>query len=155
THSATVNRTKLSPVFPKSYKPTFKQLFETVARQTGSTMHYDPQEDFWVFDPPAMPLPYALNIAQGWRSEDNGLFVKYVPPLQPVGMDVYMLGTYSPADDVDLQHRIRDTLAMQFAVHFDPNVTPDKMTVQKVSGTDALYFESPATRPGVMWRQWS
>jgi hypothetical protein len=155
THSNSVNRTQLAPVFPKFYKPNFRQLFETIARQTHSTMHYDKDTDYWVFDPPAMPLPYSLEVAQGWKVEDNGLFVKYVPPLQPVGMDVYMLGTYSPPDDQSLANKVRDALALHFASTFDPTITPDKMTVENVAGTQALYFECPARKPGVTWRQWS
>jgi len=155
THDGPVNSTELSPVFPKFYHPTFAQIFETIARQTRSTMHYDQAEDFWVFDPPAMPLPYSLETPQGWRVEDIGLFVKYVPPSQPVGMDVYMLGTYSTANDPSLANKIRDALAEQFAGGLDPQATAAKMKPIRVADVEALYFECPAPRPGITWRQWS
>src|SRR4030095_6633761 len=155
TQDSRVNGTQLSPVFPDFYKPNFAQLFETIARQTRSTMHYDKGEDFWVFEHPAMPLPYSLETAQGWNVEDNGLFVKYVPPTQPVGMDVYLLGTYSTANDSSLANKVRDALAERFASAFDQQVTASKMTHQKVAGVDALYFECPTPRPGLTWRQWS
>src|SRR5262249_14882890 len=82
-------------------------------------------------------------------------FVEYIPTTQPVGMDVYMLGTYSTSNDDSLANKVRDALAERFARAFDPHIAASKMTHQKVAGVDALYFECPAPRPGLTWRQWA
>src|SRR5207244_1885953 len=87
--SPAVNAAKMQNVFPDFYKPTYRELFETIARQTKSHFRYDEKHALWLFEPVEAKLPYQLKRADGWQSEDRGSHVKYTPPTAPVGMDVY------------------------------------------------------------------
>lgn len=145
---------QLNTIHPSFYRPTVEELFDAAARQTGTTYrlgHYGG----WLFEPPAMPLPYTLTLADGWKADNRDLYVAYIPQVQPVGMDIYMLGRYSglSADD---ESKVRADLAMRFARSFDKSASAKNMDMKKVDGADALFFQadSPA-RPGNKWRQWA
>ena len=153
TNTSSVNKTTLLPVFPKTYAPSLAEAFENIARQTHSSMNYNAKTDYWVFDPPAMPLPFSLETAAGWKAVDRGLYVAYIPDIAPVGMDVYMMGRYT--DTKVKVNDIRNAIAMLFAAKFNPKVGPGDMKTVTVDGVEALFWESPAPSPGVTWRQWS
>ncbi len=157
TDSKDVGSTELHSVFPEFYKPTYREFFDAIARQTQSTWQPDPAHKQWFFSPPAAPLPYSIKLAQGWSSHDEGMYVGYVPPTAPVGMDVYMMGTYSanPPNATTLMKNVRSELAIQFARNVKPGVTPKDMKKVQIAGAEALYFEAPSPRPGTMWRQWA
>jgi hypothetical protein len=95
TESEEVNRTSLHSPFPEFYKPTWAELFGAIARQTKSSWNYDPKSDYWVFNKPSQPLPFTIDLAKGWKADDRGDYISYQPKIAPVGMDVYMMGTYS------------------------------------------------------------
>ncbi len=153
TNTSAVNKTSLLPVFPKTYAPTMAEAFESIARQTSTSVKYDSKADFWVFNPPAMPLPFLVEIEPGWKAIDHGLYVGYIPDIAPVGMDIYMMGRYS---DPKLKlNDIRNAIAMLFAAKFNPTVEPKDMKPVTISGAEALYWETPSPKPGVTWRQWS
>jgi hypothetical protein len=151
-----VNDTRLEWSFPAYYKPTWSELFDFIARQTGTSWKYDSIRDYWVFSKPAMKLPYEIDIANHWTSHDEGLYVGYTPPTAPVGMDIYALGLYSPelAQAPKMLEKVRNSWAMQFAEHFKRNVTINQMEKVIVDGAESLYFEAPAPREGFLWRQW-
>jgi len=53
TASKEVNQTSLTSPFPDFYKPTWREIFDSVARQTKSSWKHDPKRDYWVFAKPA------------------------------------------------------------------------------------------------------
>lgn len=156
TTSVEVSRTRLQTVHVKDYHPMQAELFESMARQTKSTLRYDPTFlSRWISAPPAMSLPYSLNIADDWKCEDRGLYVAYSPKVQPVGMDIYILGRYSGLSPEETR-QARNTNAMNFARMLDKSANIEAMKELKVDGCDAIYFETKAPgRPDCQWRQWS
>ena len=149
-----INRTRLNSICRKSHNLSFAELFEVLGRQTKSTPSYDAVSDCWNFKPPSMPLPYSLSIAPGWACEDRGQYECYIPKVQPVGMDIYMMGHFKNLEERDLKE-IRDEQALQFADKVKPGVTLADMKKTIVDGCEALYFRSPAPMPGRQWRQWA
>lgn len=153
-HNQDVYKSHLSDLHVRWYKPTRGEFFDAIARQTGTTCKYDPQVDRWVFDPPDTPLPYTLEMASGWKSRTRGIYVGYYPEIQPVGMDVYMMGKYSGLSNEE-QDKLIDEAGMMFAAKMKPGTTPKDFTETTVDGAKAKYFEVMSTSRGKQWRQWS
>ena len=153
--SKRINDTTLHSPFPDFYQPTWAESFDSIARQTQSTWHYDAARNCWVFAEPAAALPYHVDIAKGWRTEDRGMYVFYGPKDAPVGMDIYMLGRYSAKQDEQATFdRVREALALQFAGKFAPDISVDKMQKVRAGDSPAIYFETADTPQGIIWRQW-
>jgi hypothetical protein len=153
-----IGDTELHSPFPDFYKPTFKELLDTIALQTKSSWKYDSQRDFWVFAKPANPKPFAITLADKWIANDRGIYTSYKPPTYPVGMDIYYYGVYSVDDRKDepaLWEKIRNSWAIGFASNFKRGISITEMQKVGVDGVEALYFETPTPRPGVIWRQWA
>ena len=158
TNDQEIGATELHSPFPDFYKPTVKELLNTIALQSKSSWIYDSKTDYWTFAKPAAAKPYSLDLVDKWTSEDRGIYVKYTPPTHPVGMDIYYYGSYSadnPAQQTETWGRIRNSWAIGFASRAKRGVTVSEMQPVSVDGVEALFFESPAPRPGVTWRQWS
>jgi hypothetical protein len=156
TGDESINMTTLNSSFPDFYKPTWEELFDTIARQTKSSWKYDPARDFWVFAPPPRPMPFELTLAPGWKVHDEGPYIGYQPSIAPVGMDVYMLGHYSSTnkeEEAALFGRVKEALAVQFAKPFQKDVSPKDMTDVSVGKLRALHFQG-AGPTGIVWRQW-
>ena len=152
-----IAETELHSPFPEFYKPTVKELLATIALQTKSSCVYDSQTTYWTFAKPAAPKPFSLKLADKWTSDDRGFYVSYRPPSYPVGMDIYYYGSYSSEDSSQqtvMWERVRDSWATGFASRLRRGVTISEMQPALVDGVEALYFQAPAPRPGVMWRQW-
>jgi hypothetical protein len=149
---------ELHSPFPDFYKPTWKELFDTIALQTESGWKYDPQRNYWVFCKGANPKPFTITLVDKWSATDSGTYVSYKPTTYPVGMDIHYFGTYS-ADDLKqeaaLREKIRNSWATRFASRFKTDVSIADMQKMNVDGTEALYFQTPAPRNGVIWRQWA
>lgn len=149
---------KLGSPFPSDYKPTWKEVFDTVATQTQTSWSYDAKRNYWLFTPVKDALSYNIKIPDGWTSRNQGIYVSYKPPTFPVGMDIYQLGSYSaekPKDEAKLFEKIREDLALRFAKGFNPSIKAKDMQTFKIDGTDTLYFESPIPRrEDAIWRQW-
>jgi hypothetical protein len=157
TQSDRINQTTLHPASPRFYEPTWRELFDSIARQTKSTWKYDPARGYWVFAEPQKPLPYKLQLAAGWQPDDHGIEVVYRPPIAPVGMDIYWMGAYSAdiaKDAAALSERVRNELAVLFAKDFKKEITVKEMSVVAVGKADALYFQGFVPSNGITWRQW-
>ncbi|MCX7935300.1 MAG: hypothetical protein N3A66_08590 [Planctomycetota bacterium] len=76
--AAEILNTKLRPVFDEDYRPTFRELFEVIGRQTLSTWSYSAAHKAWLFAKPAPPPPLSMPLAAGWRIEDRGLAALYL-----------------------------------------------------------------------------
>ncbi len=153
-----IGAVKLSSPFPSFYKPTWRQMLDSIAIQTKSSWNYDSKRNFWVFAKPAIAKPYTITLADKWIAEDRGTYVSYKPPTFPVGMDIYYFGVYSADKEKEqaaLWEKIRDAWAVRFASSFKKNITVDEMQKTKVSEVDAAYLQSPTLPTGVVWRQWA
>ena len=158
TNDKEIGETELHSPFPDFYQPTIRELLNAIALQTNSSWTYDPQTDYWVFAKPPMRKPLAVSLAEGWVATDRGIYVGYKPPTYPVGMDIYYYGTYSsdnPAQQAVVWERVRNSWATGFASRFKGDVTIAEMQRVSVDGVEALYFQTPTPRPGVVWRQWA
>jgi hypothetical protein len=158
TDDGQIGDTDLHSPFPTFYKPTIRELFDTIAMQTGASWTYDPKTDYWVFAKPAKAKPFSITVADEWTSKDRGVYVSYKPPTYPVGMDIYYYGSYSAdkkADEAELWKQIRNSWAIGFASRAKRDVTIAEMSTVTIDGVEAVHFQSPAPRPGVVWRQWA
>ena len=111
-----------------------------------------------MFAKPANRKPFTINLADKWLAEDRGIYNGYKPPTFPVGMDIYYYGVYSADDskqEAALWEKIRDAWAIGFASKAKRDITIAEMQKVSVDGVEALYFETPGVRPGVIWRQWA
>lgn len=157
TANSQVNQTRLVSVWPSFYQPTWRELFDAIARQTRSSWKYDSERGYWVFGGPRLALPYRLQVAPGWQSDDRGVEVDYRPKIAPGAMDVYWMGAYS--SDVEkntpaLLDRVREGIALKFARNFKKDVTVREMSKVRVGKMDALYLQVAGPRAGVIWREW-
>ena len=149
--------TPLESPFFDFYKPTWCEFFDAIARQTGTSWHYLGKGNHWKFTKPAPPLPYTLKLAPDWTVEPHGSEVNYRPKVQPVGMDIYIMGRYSADKKPDAEKlftKVRESLAILWAQRINEKAQLKDMKKTKVDGVDALYWESPAPVPQVTWRQW-
>lgn len=152
---AEVGNCQVLSVFPASYKATMAELFESMARQTGTTFKYDNQGGFWDFQPPAMSLPYKVTLPPSWKQEDRGGYVAYIPAVAPVGMDIYMMGRYSGVDKEQF-HKAVEELSMMFAGTVNAAATTKDLVVCTVDGVDAMKYETASVkRPDTSWHQWA
>jgi len=157
TEDGEINTTRLNSPFPGFYKPTVRQLFDTIALQTKSSWKYDAQRNYWVFAKPAIQKPYSITVADKWTSRDMGIYTGYAPATFPSGMDIYYYGIYSAEDskrEASLLTDVRNMWALNFAANFKRGVTINDMKKVSVDGVEALYFETPAPRPGIIFREW-
>lgn len=153
-----IGATVLHSPFPDFYKPTWKELFDAIALQTQSSWKYDSTRDYWVFAKPSAAKPFAVTLADKWTATDRGIYVSYKPPTFPVGMDIYYYGVYSadnPKEQIALWEKIRNSWAIGFASKLTRDVTVSEMQKVKVADVEALYFQAPAPRNNVVWRQWA
>lgn len=152
-----IGELELHSPFPEFYKPTIRELLDTIASQTQSSWSYDSQNNHWVFAKPAKPTPYSIALADNWIFNERGVYISYKPPTFKGGMDIYCYGSYSadqPEQESALFTKIRNSWAIGFASRLKRDVTIDEMQSVSVDGADALYFQAPTPRPGAVWRQW-
>jgi hypothetical protein len=158
TNDQEIAATELRPFFPEFYKPTTSEFLDAIAMQTNSSWSYDPRTGYWLFAKPAQPKPYSLTLSDKWLTSDRGIYVGYRPPTFPVGMDVYYYGKYSAdnaKEQAALWERVRNSWALSFARYLNEKVTLEQMQKVAVDGAEALYFQSPTPKPGLVWRQWA
>ncbi|MDX2108303.1 MAG: hypothetical protein SFY67_18060 [Candidatus Melainabacteria bacterium] len=153
TNSKEVGDRPLHTVHPDWYKPMRAEYMETMARQTGTHVTYDPKVDCWMFDEPEMPLPYTIEIADGWKEHNRGFEIGYVPSIAPVGMDIYMFGRYSGLDEKQKEKLIDDIGSRFYKVFVQAPKKSDFKDVV-VDGCQAKFLETTAKRKDVKWRQW-
>lgn len=145
--------------FPETYRPTWKELMDVLARQVDCSWRYNHDTGYWVFERKRMEAPFSLTMAKGWTRRDEGQSVVFVPPIAPVGMDVYVLGHFSSGDPKKLPEvfaNARKHSSMLFARRFKSGVTEKDFSSEKVCGETALYFSTPTPRDSKLkWRQWA
>lgn len=150
-----VAQTPLRSPFPEFYKPTWREYFDAVALQTHTQWHYQDDTYGFMFEEPPLPLPFEVQLADGWRAEHRGQYVAFVPARAPVGMDIYMGGSYSAEKDEALLHeRVRADWAMTFLPRIDEGARIDNMQTVEVDGAEALFYSTANPKTKVLWRQW-
>lgn len=155
TRDKEVAKVRLTDVYGELYKPTVEEVFNTIARQTKTVYKYDSKEKEWIFTPADVKRPYSLKLAQNWTEHDMGVFIKYEPKIAPVGMDIYVLGSYSIEDNKEATlNKILESTAVNFALPINKDVSLKDMKVVSVNGVKAIYYETKCI-PGMTWRQWA
>ena len=150
---------RLQNPFPEKYQPTWKELMDTLALQVRCGWHYDHETGYWVFEKKTLKYPFALKMPEGWQRREKGACVAFVPPVAPVGMDVYIMGHCSSDDPAKLPGLFTDAVkkvSMKFARLFKSDVADADFKSAKVCGENAQYFSAPTPRdPKLKWRQWA
>ncbi len=175
-----LKKAKLQSVFPDFYKPTLKELLDTIALQTSCSWSYLKEDQFANSSEPATkeddhvvvftftPIktgtkpakPFRVDFAKDWRTEDRGHWLACIPPTFAVGMDIYEMGTYSAdnkEDEAALFEKVRQEVAMEWAMRVKSDTKAADLRAAKVGSYDALHFEAMLpTRDGkkVHWRHW-
>jgi hypothetical protein len=151
-----VAQTRLRSPFPEFYKPTWREYFDAVALQTHTRWHYQDDTYGFMFEEPALPLPFEVQLTAGWRAEHRGQYVAFIPSQASVGMDIYMCGSYSDEKDEALLHkRVRAHWAMAFLPRIDEGAKIEDMQTVEVDGVEALFYSTANTKTKVLWRQWA
>jgi hypothetical protein len=175
--SKKIAETPLQSPFPPSYKPTLREFLDAIALQTSSQWAYDPSGKFiqsdvkrdqpveglavFEFVEAKREKPHEVNLAEGWTATDKGQWTMYSPPNFPVGMDIYEMGTYSPAENeasAEFAEKIRSAVALQWAQRVNKNAAEADFKSAKVGSIDAIYYESMIPSQldkEVKWRQWA
>jgi hypothetical protein len=150
---------QLKSSFAENYSPTWNELMDALARQVSCTWHYNHDTGYWVFENKTMEWPFVLKIAKGWTRRNDGQSVVFVPPIAPVGMDVYVMGHYSAEESAKLPEifeNARKHASKIFARRFKSDVADKDFTDETICGVTALHFSAPAPRdPKLTWRQWA
>ncbi|WP_395743872.1 hypothetical protein [Prosthecobacter sp.] len=178
--SKEIAEAELQPVFPEFYKPTLKELMDSIALQTFSAWSYRKEDQYAnsskaetteddhlvIFSftsvvAEAKPRkPYKVELAKGWQAEDRGHWLACRPATFPVGMDIYEMGTYSAKkkeDEAALFEKVRKEVALEWAKRVKPEAKAEDLKPAKVGAYEALHFEAmiPARTGGdVHWRHW-
>jgi hypothetical protein len=149
---------QLQHPYPDTYKPTWNEFMDALARQIQCSWKYDFKTGYWIFENEIMEYPFELDIAENWTKRDQGNHVVYIPNIAPVGMDVYMMGHYSADDEASLENiytEAKKHVSRLIAIRFNPSLTDEDFSLAEVAGTDALFFTSPVpNKPNLIWRQW-
>lgn len=173
TASNKIAESPLMSPFPAFYKPTLREFLDAIALQTFSDWKYDPSGKYMVnktghkaemaifeFAEHERQKPYDLSMAKAWASSDRGNWTMYSPPIFPVGLDVYEMGTYSasaPSGQAELYKRVPGEVALEWAKRVQPKATREDLKPAKVGQYDAIFFESMVKsqmKKPVHWRQW-
>ena len=106
-----------------------------------------------------LPWPFTLKIADRWTARYQENQIAYIPPIAPMGMDVYVMGHFS-ADDPAKQDAVfaeaQKFTSETFARYFKTVVSEQDFSWTQVAGERAMYFEAFAPRrPSAKWRQWA
>lgn len=165
----------LSP-FPASYRPTLREMLDSIALQTYSKWKYDPSSRYikseidakgpfdglaiFEFTKTKRDKPFEVKLAKGWKANDEGTWVMYVPPSFRVGMDIYEMGTYSSdktPTDPKFFEKIQQDVSLEWAQKMNPKATLKDLQIKPVGKFEALYYEAmiPSIfKKDVKWRQW-
>jgi hypothetical protein len=137
------------------YDPSSKYLDSKVE-------HPQPVEGLAMFEftPVKREKPFDVTLAKGWKAEDKGHWTMYIPPIFPVGMDIYEMGTYSvddPLAEKELLKKVPTDVSMNWARRLQQSPAPEALKPAKVGPYDAVFFEFTFQSPQgqeVHWRQW-
>ena len=168
----------LQSPFPASYQPTLREFLDAIGLQTFSEWSYDPSSKHFKSEVEhATPVeglaffefkkretkrekPYAVTLADGWKTEDNGSWVMYVPPTFPVGMDIYEMGTYSSDEEMnpeEFSEKMRWEIALEWAQRVNEKARQEDLKPAKVGTLEALFYEAMIPSQlgkAIRFRQW-
>jgi|GEM_PF-1111361 len=174
--SKEIGATELQPVFPSSYQPTLREFLDVIALQTSSAWSYRKEKQQYTttdkagkmtesvavisFDPVKRSKPYEVKLAEGWKAEDRGHWMAFIPKEVPFGMDIYELGSYSTEKkdaEAALFTDIRQAQSLEWAQRVKKSVKAEDLKPAKVGDFDALFYEAMIPSQigtDVHWRQW-
>jgi len=166
---------ELTSTFPAFYRPTLRELLDAIALQTSSEWKSETTGKFvrdetntgkpvigvaiFEFKKTNRKKPYQVKLGEGWKVVDHGNWVKHVPPVFPVGMDIYELGTFT-TDDADKAKFLRELpydVSLDWARKVNQQAKLDDLKTAKVGPFDAVYYEAMIPSQAgkdIRWRQW-
>lgn len=170
-------RSPLQSPFPETYHPTLREFLDAIALQTSSEWKYEttskyfksdiksskPVEGVAIFEFTAAKRakPFKITMAEGWKSEDKGNWMMYIPVEFPVGMDIYEMGTYSTENGNDTQQefldKIRLDVALDWAKRVSPRAKASDLKEAKVGKFEALHCDvllKGQDKKEIRWRHW-
>ncbi len=147
TYDDDINSTQIHSTFQANDKPTWREIFDSIAKQTGSQWSYDSEHNYWVFSKGSTVPPFTIAIAPGWKSEYRGNYVSYRPPIAPVGLDIYFKESSGISEQIT-------SSALKSAQKVNPNAKETEMKNQRVGQHDALFYSTVIPSTGIVWRQW-
>jgi len=176
TESSRISKSELQSPFPESYHPTLRELLDAIALQTFSDWKYETTSKYFKsdvkepspvkgvaifeFSKTKRKKPFKISLAQGWKANDKGNWVMYVPPQFPVGMDIYEMGTYSTKDkagETEFLERIRTDVALEWANRVNPKAIKADLKPAKAGQNEALFYETllkGQNKKEFRWRHW-
>jgi hypothetical protein len=141
--------------YPRFYTPTWREMFDSAARQLRGKWEWNPQNRQFKFERTNEDPAIGVKLAKDWRRQDRGLYVWHAPRGLPMGMDIYFLGHYTAdAKQPDLIEKARAHAAMFILGQFPAPPKVETMQRIRVASGEALYARV-LPRPGVVWRQWA
>ena len=159
---------RVTYLYPEFYEPTWGEVFDHVARQMRCTWSWNPENRQFKFERlPAGAQPgFGVELADGWRREDRGLYVWHAPRDAEFGLDIYDFGHYTPpappagvdraAHEKDFAKRVREHVATHMLRGWPtPPVAADMTPVKLAADDAALHLATATPRPGAAWRQWA
>lgn len=160
----------LRPRMPKSYRPTLREFFDSIALATSSAWKYDPNGKVgrapikggpvFEFERIRREKAFELTLTEGWEQHDFAGFVIYSPPVLSRGMDIYDMGTFSADDAVDeaqVFDSVRRDIALEWAWLVNEKAAAEDMRPAMVGAYEALHYDvSVSSQPDktTRWRQW-
>ncbi len=163
THSKGLSELPVFSPFPEGYKPTWRECFDTVARQVTCTWAYDPELTYWVFTPEEKEeakLPFDWTMPDGWTTERVGNVQRLRSENKHALVQVHMLGSYSTDEDKPKKRRaffasIRDQHATRIYQAMDEDYDVESDELVDLAGLDARYGEMLPNAEGYLLRQWT
>ncbi len=128
---------------------SLRELFDEIAKQTTSKWSYDTIQGYWLF---SKPLPFEIELAQGWKKEIRNGYIFFKPPTASVGMDIYFAGRI---DSSETANDARKRIAEQYAKPIKPEINADSMQLVSLPHQNALFYTTEIKLKGILWRQWA
>jgi hypothetical protein len=142
--------------YPEFYTPSWGEVFDHVARQARAEWAWNPDNRQFRFRRSDDEPFYGVTLADGWSSQDRGLYVWHAPADAKFGFDVYYFGHFTaPEGEPDFARKVREHFAVAQVSQWPEPPTAGQMTLVDVAGTEALHLKADTPRPGGVWRQWS
>jgi hypothetical protein len=149
TDNPEVGNTRLRSFPDPDRQISLRELFDEISKQTSSKWYYDEKHSYWLF---SKPLPFEIELAQGWEKEIRQGYIFYKPPSAPVGMDIYFAGR---VDSSETANDARIRIAEQFAKRIIPGITAATMKEVSLTHQNALFYKTEIQNKGIIWRQWA
>ena len=149
--------------YPEFYTPTWKEYFDSMARQLKADWTWDEEAKQFKFCHSYDTPFFSVDLSSDWMLQDRGLYIWYAPHDLKFGMDVYYMGHYTiPSGDGSavFKDKVLKFVATRVLEVYkvEPLPSPDKdMRFVDIDGEigRALLWEPEEGLHDRVWRQWA